>query len=139
MGEVVGLWRGWPIGGEYGEAHFEFECTGDSDDGVEVWMAVSGFHLCDPRAGDASLLGEFCLAQAVGDASFLEQGGDAGDGGGWSCGGHVVPVYAREPIVPVYARKHLIHVYEHEQEEREGAPVEQVAQGHIAGAAFRAE
>ena len=44
MGEVVGLWRGWPIGGEYGEAHFEFECTGDSDDGVEVWMAPGQSH-----------------------------------------------------------------------------------------------
>ncbi len=84
-------------------------------------MAVPGFHFGDPAAGDAGPFGEFCLAQAVGDASFLEQGGDAGDGGGWSGGGHVVPVYARE------------------QEEREDAPAEQVAQGHIADAAFRAE
>lgn len=39
----------------------------------------------------------------------------------------------------VYAREHLIHVYEHVQDGGEGAPVEQVAQGHIADVAFRAE
>lgn len=91
MGEVLSRWCGWPIGVENGESHFEVECACDSDDCVEVWMAVSGFHLCDPCTGDAGLLGEFCLAQAVGEASFLEKGGDAGDGWGWSCGGHLVP------------------------------------------------
>ena len=48
-------------------------------------------------------------------------------------------VYAREPMTFVYAREHLIHVYEHVQDGGEGAPVEQVAQGHIADVAFRAE